>query len=174
MALNSLFNDILTFALIKTNEGMVYYWEQAHNCKDLTKKLFLLYLSVKKLQILTYLKKVIREVNSNILLQEEFVDMFNYLNIYNEDLSDYPLKKTREIASENAIKELEFFQLLKIPRKTIKQNMVMDKFITHLNEFIDTMETGYEKLISDSAHHEGNISDRQDSLVKRNYYGTYA
>ena len=173
MALNSLFNDILTFALIKTNEGMVYYWEQAHNCKDLTKKIFLLYLSVKKLQILTYLKKVIKEVNSNILSQEEFADMFHYLNIYNEDLSDYSLKKTYTITSENAMKELEFFQLLKIPRKTNTQNATMDELITRLNEFLENIKTGYEKLIFDSAN-QRDISDKQNASAKRNYCRTYA
>jgi hypothetical protein len=173
MALNSLFNDILTFALIKTNEGMVYYWEQAHKCRDLTKKLFLLYLSVKKLQTLTFLKKVIKEVNSTILSKEEFADMFHYLNIYNEELPDYSLEKVRAIASENAIKELEFFQLLKIPRKTNRQNAIMDKLISHLDLFFEDIESGYEKLIYHSPNHRSSSGEQNTSNI-RNYYRTYA
>ena len=173
MALNSLFDDILTFALIKTNEGMVYYWEQAHKCSDITKKLFLLYLSVKKLHILTYLKKVIKEVNSTILSQEEFADMFHYLNIYNEELSGYSLSEIYTMSTNNAMKELEFFQLLKVPRKTGTQNVIMGELITHLHEFGENIETGYEKLISDPANHKI-FSNGQNKSSRRNRFGTYA
>ena len=165
MVVDSLFSDILTFALLKSARGIYYYNNQALYCKNRTNKSFLLYLAEKKRHQLAFLEKIAEKSTNENFSAYEFHNNFNYLNIYITPLFNHSLRDIYTIAYDYVKKELEFFQFLKILPKNDMHHSLLDTLIDLSKDFLFDVKMGYLKMAPNTNIH--NHSETIEYVLKK-------